>query len=555
MPTITEENSKILRQALDVIVGLDIPFTEITGVTVSGNYAGSSGELNQSIQTPTLMDLSNGGFKNDGLAIPLDETTDGYVSQIGQPMTLTVTLAENSDNDLIIIGYIGGVMHKWRFTGSGSIRTATIPANTERIIANRVICGEAFWFDNAGLVSCNLQLRAVETKADNPELQMSEIEIQGYEPTDITNVIGYIGTGHPIYYTSGYPGDMAPIRKFYLGEPVELESDVVTIKGYDATYLLDEDFGGTYIGRPESDQGEGETDGVNSYFNRIADMIRNTGIDLEYVNTYTEERYNSPVDSYPVFIPKQPKRNVIAAMVNFFRYISWSSEHEPYDLPVYINYVDAGRPRMWTDRDETTAITLNHITRPKITAEPIIKTIEMNGYFPRVNSSAAIETVDVSGAKIVETSDPYYSFSASSGTLTRLGPYSYKIKGNGSITISGRKITYIVLSPLEPDDSLPMTTNSGTNGVVVTFDDILIDGGILGASFFNWDRRFQTLLARSNIIYEFDFRGDPRLQPRDYIKADIDGSGNLVDMTIDTIELKHEGGGTTSTITARRGFI
>ena len=555
MPTIAEENTKILRRALDVIVGMDIPLEEVTSVTASGYYPGSTGIINGSPQTPTLMDLSGGGFQNNGLAVPLGDDTSGYVADIGEPLTLTVTLAENSDEDIVVIGYVGGIIHKWDFSGSGSSRTLTIPGNDKRIIISRLVCGQAFWFDNNSLVSCNLQLRAVETKADNPELQMSEIDIEGYEPNDITDVIGYIGTGYPIYYTSGYADDMSPVRRFYLGESIEIESKIVKIVGYDSTYFLDEDFGGTYIGRPESDQGEGETDGVNSYFNRIADMIRNAGVDLEYINNYTEERYSSPLDSYPVFIPQQPKRTVISTMVNFFRYISWSSEHDPYDLPVYINYVDAGRPRMWTGKDEDTAVTLDYITRPKITVEPIIKTIEMNGYFPRVNSSGTIETVSVSGAKIVETSDPYYSFSASSGTLTRLGPYSYKIKGDGNITISGRKIVYIPLSPLDPDDALPITIGWGSNGVVVKFDEVLIDGGILGTAFFNWDRRFQTLLSRSNILYEFDFRGDPKLQPRDFIRADVDGSGNLVDMTIDSIELKHEGGGTTSTIIARRGFI
>lgn len=288
MPTIAEENKKLLRQALDVIVGMDIPFEDVSSVSAAGNYAGSSGIINQAPQRVNLMDLSNGGFLNDGLAAPLDSNTGGYVSQISTNLVLSITLAAASDEDVVIVGYLDGKMHKWTFSGSGANRTVTIPADPKRIVVNRVVCGEAFWFDNSNLISCDLQLRAVETKIDNPELQMSEIDIEGYEPNDVTDVIGYIGTGYPIYYTAGYQDDMAPLRKFYLGEPIEFENKTVKIKGYDATYFLDEEFSGDLIGNPDAATGGA---GINVYFNKIAEIISDAGIDLDYQNNNIGYRY------------------------------------------------------------------------------------------------------------------------------------------------------------------------------------------------------------------------------------------------------------------------
>ena len=139
--------------------------------------------------------------------------------------------------------------------------------------------------------------------------------------------------------------------------------------------------------------------------------------------------------------------------------------------------------------------------------------------------------------------------------MTRINPYTCKITGNGNINLSGKALEFSPPQP-DPEDYLPVYNEVQTGGVTVSFEDFY-GGSITGSAiYFNWASRiFKTLLNRSNISYEFDFRGDPNLQPRDYIRADIDGSGTLVDMTIDTIELKHEGGGTVSTITARKGFI
>lgn len=538
MPTLAVENGKILRQALDVIVGMDIPFEEISSVTASGNYSGSSGVINQAPQEPVLMDLSNDGFFNDGLAIPLGDDTGGFVSNINTNLVLSVTLSSASDDDLVVVGYLGGNLIKWTFSGSGASRTVTIPANSKRIVVNRVVCGQAFWFDNSSLVSCNLQLRAVETKVDNPELQMSEIEIEGYEPNDITDVIGYIGTGYPIYYTSGYPGDMAPIRKFYLGESIEFEDKVVKIKGYDATYKLDEEFEGVYV------PADADQKAYIQLLDTLSGILTNSGV--QHVLDINPYFYNNGMDGRNIFIDRQSIRSIFAYIVNVLRKpISYYTDL--WYQSETINYVDAGIPKLWIGRKYNIKI-LENISRPRIIVDKIIRSVSQNAYYTQLMiDPSEVDTINSDGEALYETDDPYYTFTTNLGTIERLSPYSYKLDASGTATIKGRQILFAGAEDMH--GSLPTVVDSGNDlGEDITLQDVHF-------IFYRVDSSLAYLMTRSNISYEFEYRGDPNLQPRDYIRADIDGSGTLVDMTIDTIELKHEGGGTSSTIVARKGFI
>lgn len=64
----------------------------------------------------------------------------------------------------------------------------------------------------------------------------------------------------------------------------------------------------------------------------------------------------------------------------------------------------------------------------------------------------------------------------------------------------------------------------------------------------------ENLLERSPVTGSFTWKGDPRMQPRDIIHFHrLDGT--VEDITIESITLKHEGGGTTAEITYRKGII
>lgn len=61
-------------------------------------------------------------------------------------------------------------------------------------------------------------------------------------------------------------------------------------------------------------------------------------------------------------------------------------------------------------------------------------------------------------------------------------------------------------------------------------------------------------MYRSPVTGSFTWKGDPRMQPRDVVNFHrLDGT--VEEITIETITLKHEGGGTTAEITYRKGVV
>lgn len=552
--TIDEANTKILRPAMDVVVQVEINSAEISQLTATNAY--SQGDVGQTDLIPVLMDLSNGGFLNNGAVVPLGD--DYIVSTIGSPLVITATTDSTKNLALTAIGYVDGAIKKWQTEADTSTtKTLTIPASDKRIIITSVVIGDIWRFDNSNLVECSGVLRGVETKVENPELQMSEIEIKAYMPNDITEDIGSIGTDHPILYTAGYPGDMSPVRKFYLSEQIEWENGVITIKGTDATRFLDDEYEGIYIGSNYQFSG-----GINPYINVMDDILTDSGIDHTFVNDYApfDEYY---INSYPILIKKQSKRKVIAQAVNWLR----ADVSDYGDMPtdeIYLNYVDAGIPKLATGK-LTQVKEINGISKPSIQIEPYITQIACTMLRAGVlDSSETIETINIQsdGSVIKEVPDAYYSFSASNGTVFPISPYKYSFKGSTSATISGRKIYQS-----DSTNTLgfsPWIENRVTDksGVRATLDDynywfVLYFSTGPDSGYANDLRRdsMWSMFERSNILYEFEYRGDPRLQPRDYIKADVDGSGTLVDMTIDSIEFSHEGGGYKQKITARKGLV
>lgn len=539
--TIDEANTKILRPAMDVVVQVEINSAEISQLTATNAY--SQGEVGQTDLIPILMDLSNGGFLNNGAAVPLGD--DYIVSTIGSPLVITATTDSTKNLALTAIGYVDGQIKKWQTAKTtSSTKTLTIPANNKRIIITSVVIGDIWRFDNSNLVECSGVLRGVETKVENPELQMSEIEIKAYMPNDITNDIGSIGTDHPILYTAGYPGDMSPVRKFYMSEQIEWEDNVITIKGTDATRFLDDEYA-VYVGNAD-----GYSGGINRYISQIHTLLNNSNVTHEYHNDYNVSPYTN---GSSFLIPKISKRKVISQAVNLFRFIGYGLDFE--DLPIYINYVDAGIPKLWTGKsDEIKEI--KQIGKPQILVEPVIGTIKMNNLFVDRGSSKTIETVSISGSTIREVSEPYYSFSTSAGTITKISPYVYKLVRSGSATVSG--VPLRIYDPSDVGEFSPIVVNRGNGGVTVTLDDLAGLQGTVGDGEYETqliDLSMRRMFDRSNILYKFEYRGDPRLQPRDYIKADVDGSETLTNMTIDSIEFSHEGGGYKQKIIARKGLV
>lgn len=553
MATIREENQKLLRQPLKVECGMSVKLDDINEISIiGGGYDNYAGDVSEQVATPIYMDLSNGGFVNDGFAVPLEEEHPGIISRIA-PLTLVVYMdnPEEVPPIVTIIGTEDGVLKTWRFTR----QVCQIPGYTRKIITHIVI-GYAWQFDNSNLISCDVQLRGVETTCDNPSLQMSEIEIKGYEPNDITDVISQLGENYPIWYTSGYLGDMSEIRRFYLDGQISWIDKVITIRGVDATKFLDKEFAGTYLGNTSAIM----TGGLNQLFSTYNSMIASAGVDAEYTNELLNEAYfNNRCDA--IYLPKKSIRELIAQASNLFKLDETATDS---GFNMQFNYVDAGRPKLTISKRIADAVeTIDNIGELEITSEPQIKEIRINAPLTFVNASASIKTDTIQGTVFEELSEPYYSFTASAGTITRLSPTTYKLKSTTqrSITVSGRKIT--LYDPTDDGSKTPFIylrrdehREALANGRTIELNDFYGFEGIWDTSETVTEQLWaicNQMAAVSPITYKFKWRGNPHLQPRDHINVIINGSA--VKMTIDTMTLEHENGGLVSQITARKGWI
>lgn len=106
--------------------------------------------------------------------------------------------------------------------------------------------------------------------------------------------------------------------------------------------------------------------------------------------------------------------------------------------------------------------------------------------------------------------------------------------------------------------STPTTYTKSGSGITVTPSKTKWNGEFIadanGQRNILPDMGFQQLLNRSNETGSFTWKGDPRMQPRDVFTWHfLDGTTEL--RTIETINLKHEGGGTVATITYRKGIV
>ena len=180
-------------------------------------------------------------------------------------------------------------------------------------------------------------------------------------------------------------------------------------------------------------------------------------------------------------------------------------------------------------------------------------------------------------------------------------PYDPDIGPDSPSTIWNDWIYYGVIDPdalsvdVANESSFFVTANERTmtktrpgrvgDGIVLQ-DDVFLSGHAIFQRFDNSgsitalpDLALDRILDTSNIVGSFTWKGDPRLQPRDYVQLELDGGplmnehsiylqdengDDILDesnesdwkkiITIENITLTHEGGGTISEITYREGY-
>ena len=587
MTTIAEENRKALRQSVNVLCGFRETSEDPTAISVINCETAFEGiaNLDPGLLPSTVMDLGGNGFPNDGRATPMETDSDsfryGYISAepakadgtFDNPPGVTISANENWEYVTLEIRGQYGDSNIVLAEPNWSSGQTTVYVNSwnpgERVYIVGVFLGKAWIWNNSNLISVDLDLHSVNTEIGG-ELEVSSINIQAYEAGDYTDVIGRIPKGSPIWYASGYAGDMSELRNFYLSEDVAWDNNVLTVNGQDASMLLD--------GEEIPVDISSSSGSVN---NRIASRVRNALAPISYVEIGSAPSINLQSGHSIVYHSGSP-RSIISEYTNIFR----------DENGLRMTYVDAGVPTLWIGSSGYTwTIYADEIADMDIIVEHNKNELKMviADYYNQWNS--AIDEVEATAGKqyFVQFDTPVSNviISPSPAVQSQVtwDVIKFTAAESATHTIEGREYLEELL-----DDNNPYTVSDYSKGETYKFDfDMPLFNNSSGQSLVKLGLAY--LLNRSNILYEFTYRGNPHIQPRDVLNVEIatwetdyktvTGLYPALDlypdvdlypyatykkvrkmvkrwetMTVDTVTLGHsQGGGLTSKIRARKGDV
>lgn len=592
MTTISDENRKYLRKSMRVDCGFRETSDEPTSITPIGNDADFVGLKNFGHEhfTNALMDLGGDGFLNDGKAVPMQTDTDsfryGYISEsvtndsgtFDTPFGVTITADADWAQVTLEVMDQRGTVQTMMFEPIWNAGQTTIYIDifepNERAYIVGVYLGKAWVWNNDNIISVSADLRGVNTEIGG-ELEVSTISIEAIEPNNPTDYIGTIPLGAPIWYVAGYENDASKQRNFYLSEVATWEDGVLKVQGQDASSRLDSveipwqwwTFDtGTYI---------------PLFISRALELALD-GIDHETVGTYPQLTYTSDEN---IYLDGGSARSIISLYTGFFRDSTYSR----------VTYVDAGRPCLtWGDNAKTYTIYADEISELKSNAAQNINDISVN-----------LATYEAGGWETVETFDGvadrtyWFDFDYPVADAT-LHPWEWKsatwetntrLKVVVWITDAQTDLKVKKLNTIIVDGENPYHATNAKEGISYSFDETLPSMLVsIPASGSLTKFSLPKLLDRSNVTYEFTYRGNPHIQPRDLLNVEIatwEDSYDVVDglfpatdlypsaslypyaeykktrkmvkrwetMTVDSVSLEHREGGLTSTIKARKGVV
>ena len=261
MPTTIDiENSKQIRQPMDVLITMQVPDDDIT-LSFSG-YTSTSKVSDGRLTQPTwpmrrLADLQGDGFALSGSYALYESLTPsatngklGVRGHVGQAVNLTVTGSQQMAGlTLLVTGAsavtYNGYSHEVTsgrvsfLVGATTAALTLTPASEEtRIEISEVQTGADITINNENLISCTVSLRSDLSPFDQT-LPESELNIDAYFDEDVSEAVAMIPDDTPIYYQAGYDSDMSPLRSFYVAGQVTWADNVLSIHAADAVHFLD----------------------------------------------------------------------------------------------------------------------------------------------------------------------------------------------------------------------------------------------------------------------------------------------------------------------------
>lgn len=565
MATIVSENAKQIRDPMIVKFALQITEdAQITSFTPTSDYKSWDDTLsNVTWPMRVLADLQDEGFLLDGTAEWYEEKSPsatngklGLRSNEGETVTLQITGNKVINNITVKTEGVATIkVGSTSYTATGidyiSVQSQTftmqfIPDKEHgRAFIDYIIPGALFDINNENLVRATLALRC-NLDPFATTLEASEIEIQMYYPNDLGDMFKYVNNDWPVTYTAGYTDQMSPERRFYLSEPAVWKDRILTIKAVDSVPKLDQVVK------------QGSPDLVTLDWMRGFDETLAWGWQtkieslIPQVKVYTGSFDNSIGD---IAIRKEcTVRDFLQRLMSLTANLA----------PAWrLAFVDAGIPAFFSG---------DYYTMRWTVKEEDLANISMQ----KPQNVAKITTG--SNEKYDETMTPGVGWMKGEPLQTEVGAIFSDNYNGGYATqafarvedgATDKKASVISFTPTEttyksnhttdkmvcwhtsliPSGGVTEYTNpNGLGGETVTYEPILIGRGNLGNGVDIFTPK--NLFATNRNTIQFDFKGDPRWQPHDFLTIKrLDGTD--MKTRIASIELKHEGGGTYATVVAQ----
>lgn len=581
MPTINGENLKSIRQAMEIHVAFSADLELNLTYSIQGSIAALDNNYSDSLEHSAwyfqkLADLANGGFPLDSTIYLYDPSSTGteqgkigLLSSVGGSLTITVNAStvmpavtidfRDSEGTVTANGQTYDIQ---QFTvipvNARSVRlTITNSSQTKRLQIGSIYAGISATFDTDSIISCNLSLQS-DLKPDNPSLPISSIEMTALYREDLSAVIGAMPDNAPITYYSGYPGDYSQTRHFYLSEPAQIKNGVIEIHGEDSVRFLD---GVEVPYEVFQTRGNMAAGNINYW---IEKKLKDAGVP---VSTYGIAQSGSTSTHTYGLIKSGSLRDHIANIMNLCKTDSY-----------YPRFVDAGDPRLYVSKPTTASYTINESDCGDVETFydkqiSLIKTDDDHGLtataWANLDSLIEIEyekKVKAGKKYVVNAEDDtyFYTYYFYGGqTVNKLWQTPVSVayrptKTSEKKTISGAtawtNLVSISGAELEITDSAKRITPAVKRTGATLEIEPMFYGVILKDLDTTLYPNYADLFNRSNETGSFTWKGNPKMQPRDIFNfVRLDGTTEIC--TIETIELKHERGGLSATISYRKGIV
>lgn len=581
MSTISGENAKKIRKAMEIHVGFSADLEVSLTYTIQGSIAALDNNYSETLEQSSwyfqkLADLANGGFPLDSSIDLYDPTSTGseqgkigLISSVGGNLQITVNAQtimpaitidfRDSEGTVTANGITYDIQQFTVIPVNARSVTLTITnsSQTKRLQIGSIYAGISATFDTDSIISCDLSLKS-DLSPNNPSLPISSIEFTAVYRDDLSAVIGAMPDNAPITYYSGYPGDYSSPRHFYLSEPAQIKDGVIEIHGEDSVRFLDD------VDVPyEVFETKGHTAAGNiNYW--IEKKLKDAGVP---VLTYGIAQSGSTSTHTYGLIKSGSLRDHIANIMNLCKTNSY-----------YPRFVDAGDPRLYVSKPTTASYTINESDCGDVETFydkqiALIKTDDDHGLtataWANLDSFIEIEyekKVKAGKKYVVNAEDDtyfytYYFYGGQTVNKLWQTPVSvaYKpTKTSEKKTISGAtawtNLVSISGAELEITDSAKRITPAVKRTGATLEIEPMFYGVILKDLDTTLYPNYKDLFDRSNETGSFTWKGNPKMQPRDIFNfVRLDGTTEVC--TVESIELKHERGGLSATISYRKGIV